>query len=102
MNSIRQSFLCVLAVVILFFLATPVFGRNLAFAKKENVTITLTDEKAKCDAVPSFEYRILWEEPGKKYEGCFQIHGPFIIAYFPGDKSVALIPSNVFQMLSEM
>jgi ABC-type Fe3+-hydroxamate transport system substrate-binding protein len=81
---------------------TQAKGKPIAITQSQGATITLTDDAAKCDAVPKFVYRIIWEEKGKRFEGCFGVHGPIIVAYFPGDKSIALMPAQVFQPLSSM
>jgi cbb3-type cytochrome oxidase subunit 3 len=91
--------LCFIALIAF---CTQAQGKPLAVANAQGATITLTDEDAKCEAVPKFVYRIIWEEKGQKFEGCFGVHGPIIVAYFPGDKSIALMPVQVFQPLSSM
>ena len=97
-----RQFIALLGIVLFVATAELAYGRPLALTQKDGITITITDEAAKCEAVPQFEYRIIWQEPGKTYEGCFGINNTFIIAYFPQDKSVALIPMSVFQILKEM
>jgi hypothetical protein len=97
-----KTFAVSLCVIALIAFCTQAQGKPLAVANAQGATITLTDEPFKCEAVPQFQYRIIWEEKGKRFEGCFGVHGPIIVAYFPGDKSLALMPAQVFQPLSSM
>jgi hypothetical protein len=97
-----RTVVCLLFAIALIAFCTQAQGKPLAVANAQGATITLTDDPAKCEAVPQFQYKVIWEEKGKRYEGCFGVHGPIIVAYFPGDKSLALMPAQVFQPLSSM
>lgn len=86
-----------------FLLLIPMLFLSRAYAKPiaqvthGEVTIVLHDDQCKSDAVSNLPYRITWTEKGKTFEGCFTVNQGIVVAYFMGDKTVALMPGQVFQ-----
>lgn len=69
----------------------------IAIASGESITITLTDEQCKLEAVSNLPFRAHWRDRGRVYEGCFQINPQgFVVAYFD-DRSIVLIPVQHFR-----
>lgn len=74
-------------------------GRPVAYAGDGEVRVTLHDDPCALDV--KLPYRIVWQEKGKTFEGCFGIMQGVVVAYF-SDKSVALFPGKAFQAVTEL
>ena len=64
--------------------------------------ITVHSEPCAVSAVGNLPKRATWEEKGKKYEGCAGQHPqfPILIFYFSGDRSVVVVPAQLFQRVT--
>lgn len=86
-------------VAALLLLASSQAHAQAAVFSADDVTILLYREPCKLTAsVSNLPHRATWAEKGKTYEGCFGTT-PFGVLsfYFDGDKTVATIPTHVFQ-----
>ena len=64
--------------------------------------ITVHSEPCAVQAVGNLPKRATWQEKGKTYEGCAGQHPqfPILIFYFAGDKSVVVVPVQLFQKVT--
>jgi hypothetical protein len=79
--------------------ALPVFAQPIAKAVNNNVSLTVYDEDCKLkSSVVNLPKRAVWEEGGKKIEGCWgaQPEAGVLIFYF-ADKTVAMAPIQMFE-----
>ena len=90
-------------VVVLIYLTTwpaALFAAPVFVAEGNGVHIELFDEPCTLkDSVSNLPYRATWTEKGKVFEGCFvpnQAAG-IVVAFFKDDKTVAVIPIEVFK-----
>lgn len=92
------AFLGVVCLVVLVGLATNAYAGPMAQTiADDGAKIVLTDEPCQLKAISNLKYRATWtEKNGKLHEGCYAVH-PYgvIVAYF-SDKTVALMPLDVF------
>ena len=90
-------------ILLLAFLLLPVevFGEPLYQADNQGIRITLYDEPCRLDAVKNLKFRAVWTEGGQDVEGCAGARpdAGVVIAYF-ADKTVALIPMEVFRRVT--
>lgn len=94
--------ICILSVI-LFFVASVAYASPVAVLDEKGVKVTLYDEPCKFTHVVSLPYRATWEQDGKKFEGCFNVHqqAGAVVAYFD-DKSIALMPTSLFRPMRSM
>lgn len=58
--------------------------------------IVLTNEPCKLEAVTNLKHRATWHEKGKVYEGCYGVHPAGVVLGYFADKTVVMIPVQVF------
>lgn len=79
--------------------ATKAHAAELLFqAKVGEITISLYKDKCEVPAVANLPMAAVWEEKGKRFVGCFGVNPELgvVLLYFPGDKSVAAVPTGMF------
>lgn len=81
---------------------SPLHAKRIAKATQGGVVITLTDEPCTLTVVSNLPYKILWEEKGKTFTGCFTVNQGIVVAYFSDDKTVAIMPGQVFAAVTEL
>lgn len=95
-----------LALVVLAFGACgPAYAGPLAIFQDKDNKITIFDEPCRQkEIVSNLPYRIVWEVNNKVYEGCAGafMGGHVVGAYFPLDKSMAVMPANAFQAVKTL
>lgn len=96
----KIKYLPFLLLVPMFFLAVHSLAKPVAQASQGGITITLHDDPCKSEAVSNLPYRITWTEKGKTFEGCFTVNQGIVVAYFTDDKTVAIMPGQVFSPVS--
>jgi hypothetical protein len=86
----------VLALIVA--LPTLVFAEPmLAFQDGPVKIVIYTEDCALKNVVTNLPKRATWEEKGKSYEGCAAgTPFGFVMFYFAGDKTVALVPADGF------
>jgi hypothetical protein len=86
----------VLALIVA--LPTLVFAEPmLAFQDGPVKIVIYTEDCALKNVVTNLPKRATWEEKGKSYEGCAAgTPFGFVMFYFAGDKTVALVPAEGF------
>lgn len=62
----------------------------------EGVVITIHNDKCALPEVENLPTRITWDEKGKITEGCYGIKHGIVIFYF-ADKTVGIIPAQIFE-----
>ena len=67
---------------------------------EDGAKIVLTDEDCKLEAVKNLKHRATWTEKGKVYEGCYGVHPAGVMLGYFADKTVVLIPLQVFTKVS--
>ena len=85
-------------LILLAAVATRAFAGPIAEGAGDNgAKITLYNDPCKLKEVSNLELRATWQEKGKVFEGCFGIH-PYgvVLAYF-SDKTVVIIPVDIFR-----
>ena len=88
-----------LIAVLLYGFAVESHAEPLLRATAGNVVITIhSEECALKDVVTNLPKRATWEEAGKTYEGCAGAIPQLGVAmfYFVGDKTVAVVPGQMF------
>ena len=101
----RMWFTWFLAFVffIVFGLFLEAHAAVIGQAKIKDVVISITNEPCNMTDVVAMPYRATWLENGKTFEGCAAGHpSGLIILYFRQDKSIALVPAQLFEPLSSM
>ena len=85
----------------LLLLPVNVFADALYQADDQGIRITLYDEPCKLDAVKNLKFRAVWTEKGRDIEGCVGLRpdAGVVVAYF-ADKTVALIPMEIFRSVT--
>lgn len=95
--AIRAVIVAVVGVVSFFLLLDAARAEAIASASQGTVTVTLTNEPCKLDAVKNLPYRAEWRDGAKVFQGCFNVWpGGYILAYFD-DRTAALIPVQEFR-----
>jgi len=77
--------------------AEPLYQADTGDAK-----VTVHSEPCAVAAVGNLPKRATWEEKGKTYEGCAGAHPafPLLVFYFSGDRSVVVIPNEMFRKMT--
>ena len=77
--------------------AEPMFRADAGDA-----VVTVHTEPCAVKAVGNLPKRATWVEKGKTFEGCAGQHPmfPILIFYFEGDKSVVVVPIELFQKVT--
>lgn len=87
--------------LLLLLISLPAFADTIAVARHEGITISLHDTECKSKGVKNLPYRAVWDETnGKKsikVEGCYGVAGGQIVMMFFDDKTVAVLPTQLFQ-----
>ena len=82
----------------LFLFSAAVVAAPVAVGESDGVKITLTNEPCKLEVVSNPPFRATWEEKGQKYEGCYGISPlRLVMAYFSTDRTVAVMPIQMFK-----
>jgi hypothetical protein len=86
------------ALAFLVSLPTLVFAEPMLAFQDQGVRIVIyTEDCALKNVVTNLPKRATWEEKGKVYEGCAAgTPFGFVMFYFAGDKTVALVPADGF------
>ena len=95
----------VLAGIVLLALALHAKAEPLIRANVGDVSITIySEECALKDSVTNLPKRATWEEKGKVYEGCAGAVPQLGVAmfYFIGDKTVAVVPGQLFEKIQSI
>ena len=93
-------------VVLLLILAGVMVGNAKAEpmfrADAGEAVVTVYTEPCAVPAVGNLPKRATWQEKGKTYEGCAGQHPmfPILIFYFSGDRSVVVVPVEMFQKVT--
>ena len=88
-------------VILMVVMVTKAFAGPIAEGAGDNdAKITLYNDPCKLKEVSNLELRATWQEKGKVFEGCFGIH-PYgvVLAYF-SDKTVVIMPVDIFKAVS--
>ena len=83
--------------LLLLLLSGPACGEVIASASDGGITVNLTDEPCKLDAVKNLPKRATWTERGRTIEGCYMVHPGGVVAMYWSDLSVVVAPANAFQ-----
>jgi hypothetical protein len=87
------------ALLIVVVYATKAYSAELLFqAQVGEIKISLYKDKCEAKEVANLPYLAVWEEKGKSFNGCFGVNSDLgvVMLYFPGDRSVAAVPTGVF------
>lgn len=86
----------------LILVAATAQAEPIYVASQGGIKITLYNDKCELSEVSNLPLKATWEEGGKLYQGCFALNPQMgvVAAYFREDRSVAVIPSNVFQRVT--
>ena len=81
-----------------------VYAAPVAVAKSDGTAVTLYDEPCAYTQVVDMPYRATWQEKGQTFEGCFVPRPDIgvVVAYFAGDRSVAIVPLGLFAPLRSL
>ena len=90
-----------LGMIVLVLGMTCAHAAPIAVGEADGIRITLTDEPCQLDAVTNLPRRAIWEEGNKRFEGCWGAMQGFIASYF-SDRSVAVIPAQLFVRVREL
>ena len=83
------------------FVISSALAKPIAYARTQDIVITLTDEPCELAAVVNLPHKATWEEKGKTFQGCWGLNASLVATYFD-DKTVAVIPAEVFQKATEV
>lgn len=70
----------------------------VAQLSENDTVVTLYNEPCKLDV--KLQYRIVWKDKDKTYEGCWGVMQGIVVAMFD-DKSIALFPGQAFKPLTQ-
>lgn len=86
-------------LLVLFVLcASIVYAKPVARLAQGDLVVTLYDEPCKMDV--QLQFRAVWKDKEKTYEGCWGVNQGIVVAMF-SDKSIAIFPGQAFQPLTE-
>ena len=88
--------------LILIFLPLFAHAETIASASQNNVTISLTNEPCASQSVKNLPYRAIWTEPNGKIEGCYGVQSGTVVMLYFEDKTVAVLPTQVFQKVTDI
>ena len=88
-------------LILALLLSFNVNAKPIAAASAENITVTLTDEPCKLIEVSNLQRRATWTEAGRVSEGCWAPHPMGMVLLYFADRTVVMIPSEMFQKLGE-
>ena len=65
---------------------------------QDGITVTLYDEPCALEAVANLRYRATWHDPKRgHFEGCYTVqHHTIVVLYFD-DRTVVVLPLQIFQ-----
>jgi len=93
---IEQKLLAVVAALMLA--ALPTQAAPVAAIVQDGITVTLYDEPCALAAVANLPYRATWHDPKRgHFEGCYTVqHHTIVVLYFD-DRTVVVLPLQIFQ-----
>jgi hypothetical protein len=93
---IEQKLLAVVAALMLA--ALPTQAAPVAAVTQDGITVTLYDEPCALEAVANLCYRATWHDPKRgHFEGCYTVqHHTIVVLYFD-DRTVVVLPLQIFQ-----
>jgi hypothetical protein len=86
-----------LVVLVLLVAWSPLNAAPIAQLSENDLVVTLYDEPCRLDV--KLQYRIVWKDKEKTYEGCFGVIQGIVVGYF-SDKSIGLFPGHAFRPLT--
>ena len=87
----------ILLFIVLLVAWSPLNAAPVAQLSEKDVVVTLYNEPCQLDV--KLQYRIVWKDKDKTYEGCWGIMQGVVIAFFD-DRSLALFPGQAFKPLT--
>lgn len=85
-----------LLTLLLILIPAAVGAAPVALAVDGPVSVTLYDEPCTVD-VSNLKLRAVWTEAGKTFEGCYGVFGRAVVGAYFSDKSVVVLPVQMFQ-----
>jgi hypothetical protein len=85
-------------LVALVLLVSVSHAKPVAHLSEQGLQVTLYDEPCKLDV--KLQYRVVWKDKEKTYEGCWGVMQGIVVAMFD-DKSIALFPGQAFRAMTE-
>lgn len=96
-----EDYIAVALFGLLVSCTTPSVAKTLAVASHGGVSVHLTNEECRLDAVKNLPSRAIWNEGGKVFEGCYGLSDCGIVAYFD-DNTVVVMPVALFSASHEI
>ena len=85
-------------VILLWASIHPAKAEPVAAFEQQGVRIVVYTEKCDLGAVSNLPNRATWTENGQTIEGCAQAFPQFgVAAFYFADKSIAIVPLQMFQ-----
>ena|SRR5688572_20475 len=66
----------------------------------DGTVITIHSEKCEMKEVVNLPKRATWREGAKTYEGCWGLSPMGVVMFYFSDKTVAIVPAEVFQKVT--
>lgn len=88
-----------LLLLVLLFLSFSAYAKPVAVLNHQDLRVTLYDEPCALDV--QLQYRAVWQDKDKTYEGCFGVNQGIVVAWF-ADKSIAIFPGQLFKPVTEL
>lgn len=87
-------------LLLLLLLPLSVWAEPVAVASGNGITITIHTDPCKSEGVKNLPKRATWKEAGGEVEGCYGVAGGQIVMMYFDDKTVAVLPVQLFKRVN--